>query len=390
RRGTPVFVFGSELRALAECPTFRNTVSPFALANVLGMLCPQGADGVYDSVHAVEPGCAVGLDLGTGLVVHRRWFDLRAAARTARAEGDFTDRAATLDALGGLVDAAVARRLQSEVPVGAFLSGGIDSALVASSIGRSGAMPLRTFTLGFADHRYDERPCARAIAAALGAEHHEVGLVDAEVTILAEDAIAAFDVPFADASAMPTLALARAARGSVGVVLSGEGGDEFFAGYERHVRGHALSQWNRRLPHVVRVRIAGALEALGGDAWDRALAPVGKLLPAGLRRSQRGRLVHKLAGTLRASDDEGLRRALLAAWPDPSRCIRALPADAWHAHVARAAHATPARFPADEAGFADELLLRDQSLYLSCDTLTKLDRATMECAGDPCAHEVWQ
>ncbi|MFM8732271.1 MAG: asparagine synthetase B family protein, partial [Phycisphaerales bacterium] len=379
RRGMPVFVFGSELRALVECPTFRNTVSPFALANVLGMLCPQGADGVYDGVHAVEPGCAVGLDLGTGLVVHRRWFDLRAAAKAARAEGEFTDRAATLEALGGLVDAAVGRRLQSDVPVGAFLSGGIDSALVASAIKRSGAMPLRTFTLGFADPRYDERPRARAIAVALGAEHHEVGPVDAEAPILAEDAIAAFDVPFADASAMPTLALARAARGSVGVVLSGEGGDEFFAGYERHVRGHALSQWNRRLPHIVRARIAGALEALGGDAWDRALAPIATLLPAGLRRSQRGRLVHKLAGTLRASDDEGLWRALLAAWPDPSRCIRVLPSDAWHAHVARAAHSTPSRFPADEAGFTDELLLRDQSLYLPCDTLTKLDRATMEC-----------
>jgi asparagine synthase (glutamine-hydrolysing) len=377
--GAPVFVFGSELRALAACPTFRNMVSPFALANVLGMLCPQGADGVYDGVHAVEPGCAVGLDIGTGLVVHRHWFDLRAAAKAARAEGEFTDRRATLDALDGLVDAAVSRRLQSDVPVGAFLSGGIDSALVASAIQRSGAMPLRTFTLGFADARYDERPRARALAAALGAEHHEVGLVDAEAPLLAEDAIAAFDLPFADSSAMPTLALARAARGSVGVVLSGEGGDEFFAGYERHVRGHALSQWNRRLPPIVRARVAGALEALGGDAWDRALAPVGKLLPGGLRRSQRGRLVHKLAGTLRASDDEALWRALLAAWPDPSVAIRALPSDAWRAQVDRASRAAQTRFPADEPGFADELLLRDQSLYLSCDTLTKLDRATMEC-----------
>jgi asparagine synthase (glutamine-hydrolysing) len=376
RRGAPVFVFGSELRALAACPAFRNTVSPFALANVLGMLCPQGADGVYDGVHAVEPGCAVGLDLGTGLLVHRRWFDLRAEAKAARAEGEFADRAGTLDALGGLVDAAVARRLQSDVSVGAFLSGGIDSALVASAIRRSGAVPLRTFTLGFADPGYDERPRARAMAAALGAEHHEVGLVDAQAPLLAEDAIAAFDVPFADSSAMPTLALARAARGSVGVVLSGEGGDEFFAGYERHVRGHALSRWNRRLPSFARARIAGALEALGGDAWDRALAPVASLLPAGLRRSQRGRLVHKLAGGLRASDDEALWRALLAGWHDPSVAIRALPSDAWHAHLDRPPHA---RLPADEAGFADELLLRDQSLYLPCDTLTKLDRATMEC-----------
>lgn len=379
RRGAPVFVFGSELRALAACPTFRNAVSPFALANVLGMLCPQGADGIYDGVHAVEPGCAVGLDLGTGLVVHRRWFDLRAEARSARAEGEFADRAATLDAIGGLVDAAVGRRLQSDVPVGAFLSGGIDSALVASAIGRSGAVPLRTFTLGFDDPRHDERPRARAVAEALGAEHHEVGLAEGQVPALAEDAIAAFDIPFADSSAMPTLALARAARGSVGVVLSGEGGDELFAGYERHVRGHALARVNRRLPHAVRARLAGALEALGGDAWDRALAPVSRALPAGLRRAQRGRLVHKLAGALRAEGDEALWRALLAAWPDPSVAIRALPSDAWRAHLARSVHPGLHGLPEGEPAFVDELLLRDQSLYLPCDTLTKLDRATMEC-----------
>jgi asparagine synthase (glutamine-hydrolysing) len=89
--------------------------------------------------------------------------------------------------------------------------------------------------------------------------------------------------------------------------------------------------------------------------------------------------VHKLAGTLRASDDEALWRALLAAWPDPSVAIRALPSDAWRAQVDRASRAAQTRFPADEPGFTDELLLRDQSLYLPCDTLTKLDRATMEC-----------
>ncbi|MBU3684343.1 MAG: asparagine synthase (glutamine-hydrolyzing) [Phycisphaerales bacterium] len=377
RHGAPVFVFGSELRALTACPTFRNTVSPFALANALGMLCPQGADGVYDGVHALEPGCAVGLDLGTGLVVHRQWFDLRAAARAARAEGEWTDRASALTALGELVDAAVSRRLQSDVPVGAFLSGGIDSSLVASAIARAGGAPLRTFTLGFADQRYDERPRARTVAAALGAEHHESTIADVDLPELAEDAIAAFDVPFADSSALPTLALARAARGSVGVVLSGEGGDEFFAGYERHVRMHALARWNRRVPAFARARVAGALELIGGDTWDRTLAPVAPWLPAGLRRSQRGRLVHKLAGALRASDDESLWRALLSAWPDPSLAIRALPTDAWRAHGHRATQVSG--LPPDEEGFTDELLLRDQTLYLPCDTLTKLDRATMEC-----------
>lgn len=379
RRGSSVLVFGSELRALTACPTFRNPVSPFGLASVMGMLCPQGADGIYEGVHALEPGCSVAFSLSDGRISHRRWFDLREAAALALGAGQFTDRSQAINDLGVLVDASVRRRLQSDVPVGAFLSGGVDSALVACSMHRLGATPIRSFTLGFSDSRYDERPRARAIAEALGTEHHEVMFADSDVVSLAEDSIAAFDAPFADASAMPTLALARQARGAVGVVLSGDGGDEFFAGYERHVRGYRLSRLNQRLPSFVRARIAGVLEAVAGDEWERALSPVAGLLPAGLRRSQRGRLVHKLAGALRASDDEALWRSLFAAWPDPSLAIRALPRDAWRAYLARSSHASGEEFPPDEGGFTSELMLRDQSLYLPCDTLTKLDRATMEC-----------
>ncbi|MFM1935342.1 MAG: asparagine synthetase 1, partial [Planctomycetota bacterium] len=151
RRGPGVFVFGSELRALTACPAFRNTVSPFAIASVLGSLTTRGTRTLWDGVHAVEPGCAVSLDLSTGRIGHRRWFGIRAAAAAARLRGLHEDRDGMQRSFDGLVDASVRRRLRSDVPVGAFLSGGIDSSLVVAAMHRAGVRPLHTFTVGFED-----------------------------------------------------------------------------------------------------------------------------------------------------------------------------------------------------------------------------------------------
>jgi asparagine synthase (glutamine-hydrolysing) len=377
--GAPVFVFGSELRALAACPGFRNRVSPFAVASVLARLCTRGEETVWEGVRALLPGHLLRLDLGSGRVERRPWFRLREAALAARREGFHGDREEMARAFEGLLESAVRRRLESDVPLGAFLSGGVDSACVAAAMRHAGVDDLRTFTVGFEHPQFDERAPARVVAKALGVRHAEVLIPDAELPALAEDAVTAFDQPFADSSAIAMLAVSRAARGSVGVALSGDGGDELFGGYERHLRGFALSRWLRAVPLFARVRVAEALEMVGGDGWERALRPLEPTLPAALRRTQRGRLMHKAAAVLRARDDEALWRAFFAAWPDPASAVPQLPADMWEAAERRDAQAIPGRFPRDEDGFFDELLLRDQSIYLPDDILAKVDRASMEC-----------
>ncbi len=377
--GVPTFVFGSELRALTACPGFRNRLSPFAVASVLARLSVRGEQTAWEGLQSLLPGHALRLELGSGRVTRHEWFSLRAEAAAARREGFHGDRAEMARAFDGLLDSAVRRRLGSDVPLGAFLSGGIDSSAVVAAMRHAGVDRVRTFTAGFEDPRYDERAHARAVAEALGCEHHEVMVPDAELPALAEDAVACFDQPFADSSAIATLAVSRAARGSVGVALSGEGGDELFGGYERHLRGFQLSRWLRAVPLFARVRIADAIEMVGGDGWERALRPLEPTLPAALRRSQRGRLMHKVALVLRARDDEDLWRSFFAVWPDPASVITQLPSDSWAATVARESRAMPRRFPADEEGFFDELLLRDQSIYLPDDLLVKLDRCSMEC-----------
>lgn len=378
-RGVPVFGFGSEIRAIAALPCFRNRVSPFGIASALGSLAIPGPRTIYEGVHALQPGHALRMDLDTGRIEHVRWHSVRAAAAAARTRPYTGSREELVRALDGLVTSAVRRRLASDVPVGAFLSGGIDSTLVVAAMQHAGVAGLRTFTAGFEHPEYDERAHARTVADALGTEHHEVLVRDADLVPLVEDAIGCFDQPFADASAVPTLAVSRLARGMVGVVLSGDGGDEFFGGYERHLRGYRLATWSARVPLAVRRRMADAIESVSGDAWDRGLRPFEPFLPAALRRTQRGRLMHKAAGLLRAEDNDGLWRAFFAVWQDPASLVAQLPGDSWRAAVACDMRAIEGELTGDERRFFDELLLRDQTMYLPDDILTKLDRCTMEC-----------
>jgi asparagine synthase (glutamine-hydrolysing) len=154
-------------------------------------------------VYALRPGCALCVDLSTGRVSERQWFSVRSAAAAARAQGFHGDRAEMVRAFDGLLESAVRRRLMSDVPFGAFLSGGIDSSLVVAAMRHAGVEPLRTFTVGFENAQYDERAHARAVAKALGTDHHEVMIKDQDLVSLVEDSIGCFDAPFADSSAIP-------------------------------------------------------------------------------------------------------------------------------------------------------------------------------------------
>ncbi|MBL9140897.1 MAG: hypothetical protein JNK53_03435 [Phycisphaerae bacterium] len=355
-------------------------MSPFALAGVLGSLCVPGHRAIFHGVHALRPGCAVRLDVITGRVDELPWHSVRAAAIEARRTPFTGTRTEAVRTLSGLVDDAVQRRLASDVPVGVLLSGGVDSSLVLAGLHRAGASHVKAFTVGFKDPRYDERSHAREVARHFNTECIEAEVDEANLPTLVEAALDCFDEPFADSSAIPTMLVARLARREVGVVLAGDGGDDLFAGYDRHVRGFGVSRTVGRMPGFVRRAVARGLTAVPSNRWDDVLTPLERMLPGALRRKQRGRLLHKAATLLRAEDAEEIWRGFYGVWPDPAALIAQLPSDAWHSAVAREAHAREHPLPNDEAGYLDELLLRDQTMYLPDDLLVKLDRATMECS----------
>ena len=356
--GPGVFVFGSEQRALQACPTFRNRVSPFALAGVLASACVPGNRAIWQGVHKLRPGYALRLDILTGRVDEERWFNARAAAQDARTTPFRGTRDEAVRVLDGLIDAAVRRRLVADVPVGAFLSGGVDSTLVVAAMQHAGVRNVPTFTVGFDDPRVDELQHAREVARFFGTDHHEAVVQDAELPSLAEDAVACFDEPFADPGALATMVASRLARRTVGVVLAGDGGDDLFGGYDRHLRGFQAARVLESVPGLLRRTVAAGLARLPAERWS-------------LLRHQAGVL-------LRAEGREEVWRGFYTVWPDPAALIVQLPSDTWRATVTRDIRAMERALPQDQEGFEDELLLRDQTISLPDSVLVRLDRASME------------
>ena len=256
----------------------------------------------------------------------------------------------------------------ADVPLGAFLSGGVDSSLITAVMQKHATEPVKTFTIGFGDARFNEADHARDIAAHLGTEHHE-----AEVS--GEDALAVvpkmpemFDEPLADPSQIPTYHVARFARERVTVCLTGDGGDEGFAGYGRYAIASKFRSWSHRLPGAVRWSLSGLVLSQPAARWDSLAARLPLPAQFGLRGKLSGDRLHKAAELLKIDDADELYAALMRA-PATPRGLSVL------------RHEIGAKRPLEEpsplSGYVDGLMLRDQLAYLPDDVLVKVDRATM-------------
>ncbi len=218
-------LFGSETKAILAALGQAPPIHAPALLDFLTFGYVAGPDAIFQGMHRLEPGTALIVDVRAGTVTHERyWSWPDGSVQDARPEEE------VIEALRAELDEAVRIRLRSDVPLGAFLSGGMDSAAVLALMARHSSRPVKTFTIGFGDPAYDELAEARSTAAAFGAEHHEQ-IVSPDAVKVAEALAHHYDEPFADASAIPTYYVAELARQHVTVCLSGDGGDELFAGY---------------------------------------------------------------------------------------------------------------------------------------------------------------
>jgi len=250
--------YGSELKALVPVPGLRFTPDPRAMDQYFAFGHVLAPHTIYTEVTKLEPGCALAIGREGAPKTTRFW---RFAYRPSppMAERDWIER--FRESFTG----CVRRHLQSDVPLGAFLSGGVDSSAVVAAMKRVTTEPVRTFTIGFADAGFDESPFARRIAAHLGCRHTERRVELEDAASLLPRLAAAYDEPFADPSAVPTWYLSRLAREQVIVALSGDGGDELFAGYERHLSERLLA---RRSPVFALARVMAALPPLPVARWN--------------------------------------------------------------------------------------------------------------------------
>ena len=254
-------------------------------------------------------------------------------------------------------------RLISDVPLGAFLSGGIDSSTIVALMQEAGSKPTRTFSIGYAHREYDESADAERIAAHLGTDHTTFRVEPDDALAVIPSLPAMFDEPFADTSQIPTYLVAKLARQHVTVALTGDGGDEVFAGYNRHVAANGMLKRLSALPAPVRSAIAGAMTSLSPDRWQSLL----DVLPDRLRPRALGEKLHKLAPLMTLSEQEQYRR-VVSHWNDPGELVVG--------HSER-----PSAIDADPPGVLSDAVERmrylDLATYLPGDILTKVDRATM-------------
>jgi asparagine synthase (glutamine-hydrolysing) len=346
--------FASELKGLLAHPLLRRRINPQAVEAYMTWGYVPDSHAILAGVEKLPAGHFWLLEQGRAPGRPQRWWDIDFTQRARGSEADLSAQ------LVHLLRAGVQSRMVADVPLGAFLSGGVDSSGVVALMSEASASPVQTCSIGFDVAAYDETSYARQVAAKFGADHAE--RIVATDDFSAIDSLAAmFDEPFADASALPTWRVCQLARERVTVALSGDGADEAFAGYRRQVFHHHEEQARRLLPAGLRAPLFGAL----GRSWPKA-----DWAPRPLRAK-----ATLLA--LAESGEEGYARGLSVTLPDARR---ALYADAFAASLAgfRAEdelialmRRAPGRSGLDRAQYAD------LAFWLPGDILTKVDRTSM-------------
>ncbi|HLA34299.1 MAG TPA: asparagine synthase (glutamine-hydrolyzing), partial [Rhodocyclaceae bacterium] len=366
------FVFGSELKALAAHPAWRGAVDRDALALYMRYGYVPLPYSIWRGVSKLLPGSYLTLKpehFAQRSVPPAPTFYWRAAEIAALAPQTPPDDASAIEQLDRHLRAAVAGQMVADVPLGAFLSGGVDSSTIVALMQAQSAQPVRTFSIGFAEGDYDEAVHAKAVAAHLGAQHSEWYVTPRDALDVIPRLAEMYDEPFGDSSQIPTHLVSAMARRQVTVSLSGDGGDELFGGYNRYFWGRSI--WRRigPWPRGLRQAAGGAALALSPTAWDR----LGRMLPRRWRQPMFGDRVHKLAGVIDVANTDELYRRLVSQHREPeSLVIGAHEAPLW-ADVQAAEFARSPR----GADFTERMMFHDLVGYLSDDILAKVDRAAM-------------
>lgn len=359
--GTKIFAFASEPRALLQIPGFRRQVDTTAMASYAAHDCVTGAASVWQHVKHLLPGQRLELDLTSGAFATTIWWDaMEEAIRcTDSAARERPTEAARLDAIDRALRSSVSDNLASDVPVGVMLSGGIDSAAVLCLATQTGGAAPEAFVACFDEPELDESRLAAATAKALGARLHRIHVGTDACLNLAPRMSEINDEPFADASQVPTRALSQAMRNHVVVALSGDGGDEVFAGYHRHVFAHGPWRRWRSAPRPIRQLVAGMTRSAPADAWDALRRLLDPVLPRRVRGLPVGRRAHRWAAVIAADSEQAAYDALTLR--------HATARSSWWRREAAG------RLP----DFLTRMQLADLTGYLPDDLLTKVDRAGM-------------
>ena len=364
-------LFGSELKSLAAHPAWRGEIDERAAALFLRYRYVPSPYSIYKDIHKLPPATSLTVDIERLRATRRLpepagYWDL--AATVAPSTSADANQTVLVDQLDELLRGAVLSQMEADVPLGAFLSGGVDSTTIVALMQAQSPRPVKTFTIGFEESNYNEADHARGVAAYLGTDHTEMVVTSRDALDVIPSLPEICDEPLADVSQIPTYLVSKLARENVTVSLSGDGGDELFCGYRRHTFGADVWRRIRPLPHALRGVAAGLISACPPSVLNTAFGCLGPML----RRSGGVRSVsdqlYTMASLLTARSPQQMYQRLVGAWSESDLSVLDSLSAAPEHLLGRG----------DEIGDARLLMsLLDMSHYLPDDILTKVDRASM-------------
>jgi asparagine synthase (glutamine-hydrolysing) len=368
------FLFGSELKALRANPDFAPAIDRDALALYLRHGYIPAPHTIYQETYKLPAGTILTMSAGDlrQLPSPRPYWRLRQIAQRGMDEPFSGSAEEAVSRMEALLLEAVRLRMEADVPLGAFLSGGIDSSTVVALMQAQSARPIRTFTIGFHESSHNEAEQAALVAKSLGADHTDLYVTPAEALSVIPRLGSIYDEPFADESQIPTVLLSELTRRHVTVSLSGDGGDELFGGYTRYLWAQRIWRKAGWAPDPAKEFAAWALTRLSVQQWEAVFKRAGNLLPPKIRQRNPGEKLHKLAEAVKAASPEGLYLALVSQWKDPASIVLG------------------AREPATTLSDSSQwiacqdlvrrMMYADAAVYLPDDLLVKMDRASMSAS----------
>lgn len=362
------FLFGSELKALSAHAAFKAEIDRGALALFMRHAYIPAPYSIYSGIAKLPPASLLVVSRARPEPVIANYWSGQSAVEQGVCEPFLGSAEQAVDELESRLKDAIGRQMVADVPLGAFLSGGIDSSTIVSLMQAQSPRPVKTFTIGFHEEGFNEAEHAATVARHLGTDHTELYVTASQAMEVIERLPSLYDEPFADSSQIPTFLLSGLAREHVTVSLSGDAGDELFCGYNRY--DVTARTWNRLslLPRPLRQLAASTLISVSPAAWDRFAGMAGGLLPAALS-SRLGDKVHKGAGVLASESVDDLYLGLVSLWQDPGA-------------VVIGGEEPPTLLTGNKPPFAglgpvQRMMASDMLTYLPDDILTKVDRAAM-------------
>jgi asparagine synthase (glutamine-hydrolysing) len=363
------FLFGSELKALKAHPSFAAGIDRNALCLLMRHNYIPAPYSIYQGIAKLEAGCLLTVSSAQSEPKLVRYWSGAAVAVSGCAAPFAGTPNQAVDALEVLLKSAVQQQMMADVPLGAFLSGGIDSSTVVALMQAQSSLPVKTFTIGFNEVGYNEAVHAKAVAKHLGTDHTELYVSPQQALDVIPQLPILYCEPFSDSSQIPTFLVSQLARQQVTVSLSGDAGDELFCGYNRYLLANKLWHKLSVLPKGSRRLAARGLTALSPSRWNSLIGPVQGFLPGSLRQANFGDKLHKAADVLASDDLDSLYLGLVSHWMDPASVVIG--------GSEQPTYLTGNAPVLDGLDAIQRMMALDALTYLPDDILVKVDRAGM-------------